>query len=197
VLSAGIDWLKQIGAVALRFFVRLNPNTSSEPRVSLTVPIPWTFAGRNTKRMSENQLILKRHTYTDKSTIGDLLDTNGESMICYTLEDTVRRHKEAGITAIPAGRYEIIMQEFGSTGREYPYLLNVPFYTGIFIHGGNTAEDSQGCILVGLEQAKDRILDSQRALNNFVIPRVRELLKEGRLYLTIVGGYKAEDWENG
>lgn len=172
-------------------FLRALWGTSGEPSIGVAIPLGTGYR----KPMVENELILKRHTYTDNSTIGDLVDSDHIAQICYTLEDTIRRKKEPGITAIPAGRYEIQMREFKGTGKMYPYLMDVPFYSGIFIHGGNTPQDTEGCVLVGMRTGVDCLYDSQKALNNFVIPRITELLKLGRLCIRIQGGYMADEWQ--
>ena len=73
---------------------------------------------------------------------------------CDTIEPTWRKLKSkadkvAGQTAIPAGTYDVILQYSPKYGRIMPRLLNVPYFEGILIHSGNTAEDTRGCILVG------------------------------------------------
>lgn len=55
-----------------------------------------------------------------------------------TLEDTVRdltkEKKVYGKTAIPAGRYEVILNYSPKFKKELPRLLNVPHFDGILIH---------------------------------------------------------------
>jgi len=143
----------------------------------------------------ESTLILDRKIFTDKSTIGDLIDSDRITKLCFTLEDTCRKHKIAGETAIPSGRYKIDMVEFGTTGKFYPMLHGVPFFTEIFMHGGNIPKDTRGCPLVGMRHGEDILYDSQKALNEVVIPRVKELLAKGDVYLYVMGGYTKEEWE--
>jgi hypothetical protein len=108
------------------------------------------------------ELLLKRRWYSDRSTIGAI--TFGE-FSCFTLEDRVR---EPGVkvqdeTAIPAGRYRVVVDFSQRFQRRMPLLLDVPMFTGIRIHSGNTAEDTRGCILVGEWRAPDWVGDSRRA----------------------------------
>jgi hypothetical protein len=76
---------------------------------------------------------------------------------CWVCEDTVREvpgqpvsvWKLAGKTAIPAGTYAVDITLSARFKRDLPLLLDVPGFTGIRIHPGNTAEDTDGCLLPG------------------------------------------------
>ncbi len=93
------------------------------------------------------ELRVERTDFSETSTIGKLyVDDQFE---CYTLEDKVRPVKIKGETAIPAGRYEVIIDFSQRFGRMLPLFLNVPNFEGVRIHPGNTAADTEGCILVG------------------------------------------------
>ena len=93
------------------------------------------------------ELRVERTDFSETSTIGKLyVDDQFE---CYTLEDKVRPVKIKGKTAIPAGRYEVIINFSQRFGRKLPLFLNVPNFEGVRIHPGNTAADTEGCILVG------------------------------------------------
>lgn len=102
------------------------------------------------------QRIAKRSDYT----IGRLF-VDGR-YLCDTLEDKVREPgvKVPGETAIPAGRYRVIVNVSPKFGRELPRLLDVPGFDGILIHRGNSARDSAGCVLLGENKEKGRVVNS-------------------------------------
>lgn len=109
------------------------------------------------------RLLLKRKIKGDTYTIGTLY-VNGEKF-CDTLEDRVRdlaggESKVPGETAIPEGRYRVIVNRSPKFGRDLPRLLDVPMFEGVLIHRGNTAEDSAGCILVGENKVKGKVINS-------------------------------------
>jgi len=110
------------------------------------------------------EMLLRRRWYSDRSTIGML--RLGE-FSCFTLEDRVRPLgvKVQDKTAIPAGVYKVIVDFSQRFQRRMPLLLEVPMFTGIRIHSGNTAADTRGCIIVGEWRAPDWVGDSRKAFN--------------------------------
>ena len=102
-------------------------------------------------------------------TIGSL-SIDGKKF-CDTLEDRVRdlnkngvfdgdEKKVCGETAIPYGTYDVVVDYSPKFKRELPRLQNVRHFEGILIHRGNTAEDSAGCILVGENKVKGKVINS-------------------------------------
>jgi hypothetical protein len=106
-------------------------------------------------------LQLQRTDFTDNSTIG-ALSIDGE-FECFTLEDPVRKEKIKGITAIPAGTYQVAITFSPRFQKLLPLLLNVPNFEGVRIHVGNFPRDTKGCILVGETKETDMILESKVA----------------------------------
>ena len=74
---------------------------------------------------------------------------------CYTLEDCDRRLEDGKsvkvdkFTAIPRGKFNVIVTPSNRFQRNLPEILNVPGFTGVRIHAGNKTGDTEGCILVG------------------------------------------------
>lgn len=108
------------------------------------------------------RLELKRIAKREDYTIGRL-SVDGR-YLCDTLEDRVRdlarERKIHGETAIPEGTYKVVVNISPKFKRMLPRLLNVPHFEGILIHRGNTAVDSAGCILVGENKVKGRVVNS-------------------------------------
>lgn len=82
---------------------------------------------------------------------------------CHTLEDRLRDEKIPGQTAIPPGRYAVTITPSRRFLRDLPLLVDVPGFTGVRIHPGNTAEDTSGCLLVGKDRQPGRVLQSRVA----------------------------------
>jgi hypothetical protein len=146
--------------------------------ISVAIPFNWTGD------MEEQDMILTRRDYTDRSTIGDLyLDSVFQ---CYTLELSTR--KQEGVkNCIPSGKYEILMQYSARFEMDTPHLQNVPGRTFIEIHPGNKPEDTEGCILLGQTKEADWV-GSSRVAYQELVPKIESKLAQGKLYLEIIGG---------
>lgn len=133
-------------------------------------------------------LELKRDTFTAISTQG-ILTIDGEHE-CYTLEDEDRYLEEGGEkvygkTAIPRGRYKVVMDWSPKYERDMPHVLAVPGFEGIRIHAGNKAEDTEGCILVGRSRNENWLRDSKIAFDTLVQKLGVAWADEKEVWLTI------------
>jgi len=124
------------------------------------------------------EIRVKRIARKDGYTIGQML--LNDEYFCDTLEDTDRGLKDTmqvneilakkrkGITAIPTGEYDVILSFSPRFKRVLPLLLNVKCYEGVRIHAGNTAEDTEGCLLVGENKVKGQVINSRATLERLM-----------------------------
>jgi hypothetical protein len=108
------------------------------------------------------ELQLRRYDSTPDRTIGHLYVAG--VFVGFTCEDAIRDgEKVYGKTAIPPSRYRITITHSKRFDRDLPLVNDVPGFAGIRIHPGNTAADTEGCILPGLHRDKDAVRDSRAA----------------------------------
>ena len=119
--------------------------------------------------------IAKRKTYTigrlyiRQQVMDEYLPGYEDHYFCDTLEPTWRdyehgAYKVKGRSAIPEGRYAVVISYSPKFKQWLPILLGVPKFEGIRIHAGNTAKDTEGCILVGQNREVGKVLDSRKWL---------------------------------
>lgn len=143
------------------------------------------------------ELQLVRNTFTNNSTIGELyVDGVFE---CYMLEDvdrgltanmplaTIRRRKVYAQTAIPYGKYEIVINWSNRFKQYMPLLLNVPGYTGVRIHSGNHKNNTEGCPLTGTTKSTDWVGDSRKAYRK-LFAKMRAAEKREKIFINIIKG---------
>lgn len=127
--------------------------------------------------------IFKASNYT----IGELSVNN--NYVCDTLEDKVRvdGEKVYAETAIPTGTYTLVLSYSNRFKKVMPEILNVPNFSGIRIHCGNSSKDTEGCLLVGKWDGKTEnwISDSKSSYNK-LYPLLEEAFnKKENITITI------------
>jgi len=128
------------------------------------------------------ELKLIRETKTSDSTIGKLYIN--EIYHCYTLEDKEREVKVQNVTAIPKGKYEVIVNFSNRFQQQMPLLLNVPNFEGVRIHWGNYSKDTEGCILLGTTKGVNMIGNSRTAYAKFMSV-INKISKKEKIFITI------------
>ena len=136
-------------------------------------------------------MIIKVHRYMSsaEATLSRLF-VDG-TFVCYGLEDAFRPEKIDGETRIPAGVYKIVLRREGPNHLRYAadrrfrdihdgmlWVQDVPGFAWILIHVGNTARDTRGCLLVGMERDETRLTLSRsgegyRHIYQRVLPAAR------------------------
>lgn len=121
-------------------------------------------------------LLLKRTDFTKKSTISDF--SINDEWFSYLLEDVDRgldsaipatlNNKVDKQTAIPYGRYRLILDMSARFGKIMPHILDVPGFQGIRMHNGNTDVDTDGCPLFGSTKSFDFVGHSVDTFKKFM-----------------------------
>ena len=130
------------------------------------------------------ELLVNRRWKKDTYTIGELF-INGKKF-SETCEDKDRGLKDSmplseikakkiySKTAIPTGVYSVQITYSPRFKKAMPILCNVRGFSGIRIHSGNTAEDTEGCILCGMNTEVGKVTNSR-----FWTEKVYEYIRQG------------------
>ena len=144
--------------------------------------------------------IAKRKTYTIgrlyilRQVMDEYRSGEAKEYLCDTLEPTWRdyehgAYKIKGKSAIPEGRYAVVISYSPKFKQWLPILLGGPEFNkqwqGIRIHAGNTAKDTQGCILVGRNQRVGEVLESRKWLYELKMKIVEAKDKGEAVWITI------------
>lgn len=117
------------------------------------------------------ELKLKRIYKKEEYTIGKLYIDN--VYFCDVVEDKDReltnkdplckitKTKVYGKTAIPTGEYTVVLSYSNKFKKTLPEIKNVPGWSGVRIHSGNTAADSLGCLILGENKIKGGVINSR------------------------------------
>lgn len=147
------------------------------------------------------QILVDRKWKKADYTIGNLY-VNSERLsdgknYCNTLEDTDRglvssmspkviaSKKIHGQTAIPTGKYQVVLAWSNKFKKQMPLITRVPGYSGVLIHPGNTNKDTLGCVLVGKNDVVGKVTNS-RYWFNILFAKIKEAINHGnKVWITI------------
>lgn len=126
----------------------------------------------------ELKRIARRSTYTigrlyiDGHYFCDTLEPTERKLTSSMSVTDIRKIKVKGRTAIPTGTYPLDLNTFSprfgrlpfyqkSCRGKVPTLIGVKGFDRILIHAGNSAEDTEGCILLGENKTVGRVINSR------------------------------------
>ena|SRR6185436_2115727 len=139
-------------------------------------------------------ITLERKFKTPTSTEGNLY-INGR-WFAHTIEDVVRAkpgewHKDLKVyaqTAIPYGKYPVMVTWSNRFKRPLTGVFNVPDFEGIRIHNGTSEKSSAGCIIVSYKAAGHLLVNDKQAMND-LCDRVKAVQDREKVWLEIVDDY--------
>lgn len=114
------------------------------------------------------------HLYINNTYFSDTLEDPDRGLNDTMSLNQIKKIKVKGDTCIPYGKYNLsldIVSPKYSNLNKYPYasiakgkmprVINVKGFDGILIHAGNTQKDTEGCLLVGENKIKGKVINSQ------------------------------------
>ena len=142
------------------------------------------------------EIRINRIARKERYTIGNMYVD--DTYFCDTLEDADREltdtmeideilaMKVKAQTAIPTGKYDVILTFSQRFRRVLPLLLSVKGYEGVRIHPGNTNKDTEGCLLVGENKAKGQVLNSRATFEKLMSVLLGCEKKKEKVAITIL-----------
>ena len=125
--------------------------------------------------------------YVDGKYFSDVLEDVDRGLDSSMTESEILEKKVKGQTAIPTGHYVINITYSPKYKRMMPLLLDVKGFSGIRIHSGNTAKDTEGCLIVGKNKKVGMVLESRDTYQRLF------KMMEGQKEITIDITRKGED----
>ena len=126
------------------------------------------------KRIYTNNQYTIGHLYVDGTYVCDVLEDADRGLKDSMTLDEIRSKKIKDKTAIPQGNYKVTMNVISPRfskkkyykdfcGGRLPRITSVKGFDGVLIHIGNTDKDSSGCLIVGYNKEKGKVLNSKQA----------------------------------
>lgn len=108
------------------------------------------------------KLLLERFLSCEHGVFGTLDFASEHDPQLFTCEDEWRDNQPK-ISCIPVGVYPLRLRFSPKFQRDMYEVCNVPDRAGILIHPGNTEENTEGCILVGLNLGVVRVATDEES----------------------------------
>lgn len=180
------------------FFPLVKPGEKEEVLENFPDNYPETW-----ELLGSSELTLLRYLDDGNTSLGLLY--LGKQFFCYTLEDTHRDEKVPAGTRIPEGRYPLsfnptltdLTKKYRSRFSWFDYHIeinNIPNYDLVYLHIGNSHQDTRGCILladgVNTGSSEKMVTHSQRAFERFYKAVYPKISSQENLEIKILN----EDW---
>lgn len=105
--------------------------------------------------------------YVNESRFGDgkkwcsALEDEDRGLTASMPLNEIQQRKVYGHTAIPTGRYRVIITYSPRFMKMMPLVCEVKGFSGVRLHAGNTPDDTEGCILFGVNDKVGRVSNSR------------------------------------
>lgn len=128
----------------------------------------------NLKRIYTNNKYTIGHLYVDGTYICDSIEDADRGLKDSMTLEEIRAKKIKDKTAIPTGNYKVTMNVISPKfskkkyykdfcGGRLPRIVGVKGFDGVLIHRGTDENSSSGCLIVGYNKEKGKVLNSKQA----------------------------------
>lgn len=130
-----------------------------------------------TREIKRDGYTISRLRMDESGYFCDVLEPTDRGLTSDMTEDEIKKLKVKGKTAIPTGTYEVIWAYSPSLhnksyaqkyGGKFPCIIGIKGFSGVLMHPGNTAADTDACLLPGMHTSPGRVTDSQKAYIDFM-----------------------------
>lgn len=126
------------------------------------------------KRIYTNNKYTIGHLYVDGTYICDSIEDADRGLKDSMTLEEIRSKKIKDKTAIPTGNYKVTMNVISPKfskkkyykdfcGGRLPRIVGVKGFDGVLIHRGTDENSSSGCLIVGYNKEKGKVLNSKEA----------------------------------
>lgn len=126
------------------------------------------------KRIYTNNKYTIGHLYVDGTYVADTIEDADRGLKDSMTLDEIRSKKIKDKTAIPTGNYKVTMNVMSPKfskkkyykdfcGGRLPRIVGVKGFDGVLIHRGTDENSSSGCLIVGYNKEKGKVLNSKEA----------------------------------
>lgn len=149
------------------------------------------------KRTYNNDLYCISHIYVDGTYVCDGIEDTDRMLDDSMTTSEIQLKKVYAKTAIPTGTYSLNMNVTSPKFSKKPYymnfckgklprVMNVKGFDGILWHKGTTEKDSAGCLILGYNKVKGKVINSQQAFEK-LYKILNEANKKGeKIYATYI-----------
>ena len=116
--------------------------------------------------------------YINNEYFSDVLEDPDRGLQNTMSVQEIQQLKVKGDTCIPYGTYDITITYSPKFKKRLPLINNVKGFEGIRIHSGNTSKDTEGCLLLGFNKIKGKVINSKETVDKF-ITIIQQALNKG------------------
>lgn len=120
------------------------------------------------KRIAKRDSYTIGHVYIDGTYFCDSVEDTDRGLADTMSVEEITKKKVYAKTAIPTGTYKVRLSYSNRFKKMMLEVMNVKGFSGIRIHSGNTAADTEGCLILGENKVVGKVINSRDTISKFM-----------------------------